>query len=306
MKMLHLTAAAAALFAILPATTMPIPASAAGICSDTAAAAQTACETRTASNYSLALGTCANITLPVRKQACIDKANAVKADGLALCTAQTSARLDVCTAIGEAAYSPKIRAADFSAAITNPLMPLRPGDVRVYRSGKSEVTVIVTHRKITLMGVDCIVVHDVKRIDGTVEEDTLDYYAQHIDGSVWYFGEDTIAYDNGIASTRGSWRAGVAGASPGIVMPGYPVLGVTYREEFSLGSAEDVAKNLAINQHVKVPAGIFNNAFKTLEFTPIEPGFTENKYYVPGIGLALTVDVESGVREALVSVVHRP
>jgi hypothetical protein len=97
----------------------------------------------------------------------------------------------------------------------------------------------------------------------------------------------------------------VNGAKPGVVMFAHPQLGETYRQEFLLGAAEDLAKNLAFNQHVRVPYGAFTNAFETLEFTPLEPGARENKFYVPRVGQVLSVDLDTGKREELVSFTHR-
>jgi streptogramin lyase len=44
---------------------------------------------------------------------------------------------------------------------------------------------------------------------------------QDAQGNVWYYGEDTATLDHrGRATgTSGTWRAGVAGAQPGIYMP---------------------------------------------------------------------------------------
>ena len=50
-------------------------------------------------------------------------------------------------------------------------------------------------------------------------EKTNDYFAQDKAGNVWYFGEDTKEFENGkVVSTEGTWRAGVDGATPGIIM----------------------------------------------------------------------------------------
>jgi hypothetical protein len=285
-------------------------AQAAGACDATTAAASKACNLAAEGDYNISLGICANVTSPTARQQCNSQAAQDLADAQKLCTDQQAARRDVCNTLGQAPYDPLIRASDFVARIDNPLLPMRSGDIRIFRGRHSTVTVTVTDQTIRLLGVTCIVVRDVKRVDGEIEEDTSDYYAQKRDGSVWYFGEDTIAYDNGIASTEGSWRAGVDGAKPGIVMfanPafGNPPLGTTYRQEFLLGIAEDMAKTVAINQHVRVPVGTFDNAFETLEFSTLEPGSAEHKYYVPSIGQVLTVDLQTGEREELVAIIHR-
>ena len=39
-----------------------------------------------------------------------------------------------------------------------------------------------------------------------------------MDGNIWYLGEDTKEYENGVVvSSEGSWEAGVDGAQAGIV-----------------------------------------------------------------------------------------
>lgn len=279
-----------------------------GVCTATTAAAAAGCGLQASSDYNYALGTCANIVSAAAKLQCQSRAGNRFSAAQKLCVDQAAARNDVCNAVGQAAYDPVINPADFSIDIDNPLFPLKPGSVYIYRNigADARVTIAVTKRTIKIAGVTCIVVHDINRVDGEIEEDTLDYFAQHKDGSVWYFGEDTIAYDNGVASTAGSWRAGLNGAKPGIAMLAAATLGKNYRQEFRLGEAEDVVHTFAINQQVVVPAGTFNNAFETKDTTALEPGFVENKYFVPGIGNVLTVDPDTGEREELVSYTPGP
>ena len=152
----------------------------------------------------------------------------------------------------------------------------------------------------------CIIVRDTGTIGGQVEEDTFDYFAQDKQGNVWYFGEDTTQLQDGVVvGVEGSWRAGVNGAKPGIIMKAKPKVGDEYRQEFALGTAEDMAKVVALDQNVKVPFGSFSNALKTLEFSGLEPDARENKYYVPSIGNVLTVDLVTGERDELIRIEHR-
>jgi hypothetical protein len=120
---------------------------------------------------------------------------------------------------------------------------------------------------------------------GKLTEKTFDYYAQDKKGNVWYFGEDTKEYENGkVVITQGSWEAGKAGAKPGIIMQAHPKVGQSHRQEYSKGSAEDTAKVLALNGSVKVPYGSFDHSLVTKEWSPLEPGVTEHKYYAAGVG----------------------
>jgi hypothetical protein len=151
-------------------------------------------------------------------------------------------------------------------------------------------------------GVPCVEVRDTVLLDGQLKEDTLDWYAQDRDGTVWYFGEDTKEYEDGeVVSTEGSWTAGVDGAQPGILMPAQPQAGDRYRQEYYQGHAEDMAEVLGVTAAAAVPAGSYSGAVETKETTPLEPTALENKYYARGVGPVLTVDVHGGgVRDELV------
>jgi hypothetical protein len=125
-------------------------------------------------------------------------------------------------------------------------------------------------------------------LNGELTEDTYDWYAQDKEGNVWYFGEDSTEYKNGKAvSTAGSWESGVGGALPGIVMPANPVPGPPYRQEYYVGEAEDWAQVDRLGMSITVPYGSFTGVLRTLEWTPLEPGFYEYKYYAPGVGIVL-------------------
>src|SRR5215210_6519385 len=140
-------------------------------------------------------------------------------------------------------YAVTIRAADFTAEVDSPYFPLKPGTTWIYEGTsdgeveRNEVT--VTDETRDLMGVTCVVVHDVVSINGEVVEDTIDWYAQDADGNVWYFGEESKDYEDGeLVSTEGFWEAGVDGAQPGIVMLADPAVGNSYQQEYYAGEAE--------------------------------------------------------------------
>jgi hypothetical protein len=203
-------------------------------------------------------------------------------------------------------YAPTIDAAAFSTTVDNPFFPLRPGMRWDYRSSTAdglETTVVtVTNTTRTIMGVPCVEVRDTVMLNGNLKEDTLDWYAQHRDGTVWYFGEDTKEYENGkVSSTKGTWTAGVQGALPGIVMPAHPEVGDRYRQEYYKGQAEDMAEVLSLTETATVPTGSYVGVVKTKDNTPLEPDLLENKYYARGVGTLLTVDVKAGgARDELV------
>ena len=197
--------------------------------------------------------------------------------------------------------------ADFTSEIDNPWMPLRVGARWVYRETNAEgavqrVEVTVLDETKVLMGVETRVVHDVVTEDGELVEDTFDWYAQDADGNVWYFGEDTKEYEDGkVATTAGSWEAGVDGAQPGVLVPAEPEVGLAYRQEYDEGEAEDAAAVLSLDEKVGVPFGAFEGVLMTKDFTPLEPEILEHKFYARGAGLVLALAISGGSdREELV------
>jgi hypothetical protein len=200
---------------------------------------------------------------------------------------------------GDIGYTPAINPDDFVEAIDNTYFPLTPGTTFVYEGESEDETirdeVYVTNETRVVMGVNTIVVRDREFVDGELEEETFDWYAQDREGNVWYFGEDSREYEDGeVVSSAGSWEAGVNGAQPGILIEGNPQVGDTYRQEYLAGEAEDMAEVISLNESVSVAYGSFENCLKTKEWTPLEPGIEENKYYAAGTGLVLEMTVKGG------------
>jgi hypothetical protein len=201
--------------------------------------------------------------------------------------------------------------ADFSTDIDNPYWPMRPGSMWVYREtategGKQKVVVEVTGKTKTIAnGITARVVRDTVTENGRPVEITDDWYAQDGDGNVWYLGEATAEYKNGRVDNRsGSFEAGVDGAQAGIAMPGNPVPGLDYRQEYYKGEAEDRAGVITVGrEQVEVPFGHFNRkVLMTRDLVPTEPRVQELKFYAPGVGPVLSVHTDgAGGRAELVS-----
>ena len=197
------------------------------------------------------------------------------------------------------AYEPRIRPADFGGPVDNPYFPLVPGSRWIYegtqKAGTERTVVEVTRDTKAILGVTTVVVHDTVSTAGAVKEDTFDWYAQDRKGNVWYFGEDTKEYENGVVvNTEGSWEAGVDGAKAGIIMKARPGSGAAYRQEHYRGHAEDFAQVLSKVDSVTVPAGSYHDVLETKEFTPLEPKLVEHKYYARGVGVVREVTVRGG------------
>jgi hypothetical protein len=194
----------------------------------------------------------------------------------------------------------KLDPADFTTEIDNPYWPLRPGSRWVYRETSGgevqRVVVTVTDRTKTIDGIEARVIHDlVTTPDGEKVEDTFDWYAQDKDGNLWYLGEDTKEYEGGkVVSTEGSWEHGVDGAEAGIIVAAEPKQGLTYREEYYAGEAEDAAEVLSVEGKVQVPFGFFRDAMITRNYSGIEPRVEELKFYAKEVGPVLELLVSGG------------
>jgi len=200
-------------------------------------------------------------------------------------------------------YRPVIDPADFSSTIDNQYLPYAVGSHWVYETEDASevetITIDVLDKRRTVMGVETLVVHDVVRLEGELIEDTFDWYAQDGDGNVWYFGEDTTAYEDGKASKEGSWEAGVDGAMPGIVMPADPQVSETgYRQEYLAGEAEDLGQVIATDGEVTTPFGDFTDIVVTRDWTPLDPDVVEEKTYARDIGFVREVKT-AGETEAV-------
>jgi hypothetical protein len=198
--------------------------------------------------------------------------------------------------------------AEFTTEIDNPYWPMRPGARWIYREldaegneQRVEVTVLRRTKRIA-NGIEARVVHDEVTEDGEPVEVTDDWYAQDARGNIWYLGEQTTEYENGVpASTKGSFEAGVDGAQAGIVVPAEPKVGLTYRQEYAAGEAEDRAEILGVDEQAEVPFGHFEHVVLTRELNPLEPMLVELKFYARGVGPVLAVAVSgSSDREELV------
>lgn len=106
----------------------------------------------------------------------------------------------------------------------------------------------------------------------------------------------------------GSFKAGRDGDKPGMLFPGTPVVGSVYRQEWSASNAEDAATVLSTTYQYpssteldeSVPPELAEHfcsdtpCVVTGEFSPMDPGVLEHKFYAAGIGMFLEVTVGEG------------
>ena len=210
-------------------------------------------------------------------------------------------------------YKPLIDPANFVTKIDNRYFPLLAGTAFHYRgvaeNGKTPQTddMVVTSKTKAILGVKCTVVRDTVSQRGRPVERTFDWYAQDKSGNVWYMGEDSREMKHGkFRKTSDSWQGGVAGAEPGIIMPGNPRPGMAYRQEYYPRYALDQARVLGPGGAVTVPYRSFKSTLLTVETAPkLDPGVAERKWYAAGVGDVKEHTVSGNQEEiVLVSVTH--
>ncbi|HJQ82956.1 MAG TPA: hypothetical protein VKA21_02695 [Candidatus Binatia bacterium] len=194
-----------------------------------------------------------------------------------------------------------IESCNFAAEGTNPYLNLTPGYQLVLESapGKSKgghVVLVSTVLDETeqVDGVTTRVVEERETEDGKLTEVSRNFFALcKPTNSVFYFGEDVDDYDDTgtmVVDHDGAWRAGVAGARPGIIMPGTVLLGARYFQEVAPDVALDRAEIVSLSEVVETPAGTFQGCLHTRETSALERG-KSFKSYAPGIGLVRDDDL---------------
>jgi len=260
--------------------------------------------------------------------ACLGDAMQEFEDVLDECGEIFEAQLEVCDMTEDAAHLPEfgddfvdnfVDPLQIGISVTpNPWFPLVQGNEWVYEGSFEEdgevvtetITVTVLNETKFVDGITCLVVRDVVEVDDELVEDTDDWFAQDVDGNVWYCGEEVKDYETfegdepplpELVSDDGSFKAGRDGDKGGVLLPQTPEVGAIFRQELSIGNAEDVVEILAIDgDETAIAASCNAECLVTRDFSPLEPEANENKYYASGIGLILEIDVNSGDRVELI------
>jgi hypothetical protein len=292
-----------------------------GICSATARLQAQACEKEVDDDTGTERAICLNLTDEEERDECRDDVRASRREALTLCREQLEARRELCDLIGEDRYDPDFDPAEFDTDFSNPTspnthFPLGIGNRWRYVGGGETTTIEVLDKTKLIDGVTCAVVNDLVAEDGEAIEDTDDWFALAKNGDVYYCGEsvrDFETFDGDmpaepeLVETEGSFKAGRDGDKPGILFFGTPVVGVTHRQEWSVSNAEDAATVLSTTYgygsdpelDLFVPQGLANllcagDCVVIREFSPIDPGEFEHKYFAPDVGKFLEVKPEEG------------
>ena len=280
-------------------------------CSETTKSASKACRFEAREDLNIDSAKCINVADDGERTLCEAVVEEEFAEAWDLCGDVKDARQKVCEAIGEDRYDPRMDPDNFvnpleiTWATANPFMPLVPGLVKIFESGDETITVTVTKRTREIMGITAIVVSDIVEEDGELIEVTDDWFAQDMDGNVWYMGEYVLNYEDGvIVDLEGSFEAGVDYARAGILVRAVQQVGDIYRQEWFLDEAEDMAEVVDLYASESAPAASCNgDCLQTREWNPLEPDVSEYKFYAPGIGVIVAYDVEEpDAREELVDI----
>ena len=291
-------------------------------CSQTARALFEACQAEVEDNSFKQKAICLNISDARDRDQCFDELETAMVDGNQLCREQRDERLTACQVLGEGRYDPQINPANFDdnfANLTrpNPYFPLTIGYTWEYRGGGEVNTVAVLNQTKLINGVNCITFRDQVFKNGDLTENTDDWFAQARNGNVWYFGEevkDLESFDGDnprlpeLVSIDGSFKFGREGDKGGLFFLINPSVGRTYREESSLGNAEDVTQILSTTYRFGnnpeldqlVPPQLAQrfcaagDCIVTRNFSLVEPGIFARKYYARGIGAFLEIDPAAG------------
>jgi hypothetical protein len=291
------------------------------VCSATAEAQFDACRNEVRDDAFTAKAVCLNTSDAEEREECFAEAKEERREAAGLCRAQRQARRGLCEELGQDRYDPDFDPADFddprSPGQPNPHFPLAVGSHWEFEAEDETVTIDVLDEVKLIEGVPCLVVNDRVEEDGELVEDTDDWFGLRKDGTVDYCGElskelETFAGDDPelpeLVSLEGSFKAGRDGARPGTLFPGAPAVGQVYRQEWLPGDAEDAARVLSttygfggdpeldafVPQDLAELLCAADDCVVTGEFTPLEPGAFERKYYARGIGLFLEVKPDSG------------
>jgi len=172
--------------------------------------------------------------------------------------------------------------------VDNPYFPLRPGTVWVYEGDdegqvrRDEVRVLPT--KARVMDVACTVVVQEVYLDGEAAEVTTFWFVQDDSGNVWQFGEQSIEIEEGVPTiSEDSWRAGVDGAEPWILLGGEPRVGDVYVGVHPAGM--DVYTIVSVTETATTPFGTFADCVAAEETNPDDPEDADRIIYAPGVGL---------------------
>jgi hypothetical protein len=303
-------------------------------CSAATASLRRACEFEALDEFFVGRAACAHESTEDEFDACMLVHEDGRDELLEECGGIYEARLEVCDATADRPHDPPfgpqftanfVDPLQIGAGVTpNPFFPLVQGNVWEYQGMFEEdgemitetITVTVLDEVKLIAGIQCLVVRDFVTKNGELVEDTDDWFAQDTDGNLWYCGEEVKDYETfeddeppnpELVAIDGAFKAGREGDEAGMLLPFTPIVGDVIRQEVSFTNAEDVIEILGVDaDESSAFANCNGQCLLTRDFSPLDPGVEENKYYAPGIGLLVEIDLDTGDRVELVNFTNTP
>ena len=180
--------------------------------------------------------------------------------------------------------------------ITNPLHPTSRVEQVIFgghvdnKPFRTEVTLLPETKPTPYRGttIDTALIQYVAYLDGRIQEVAIDRYAQADDGSVWYFGEEYSAFEDGkVTDTEGTWV--VDDKTPAaLIMPAHPRVGDVYRPENVPEVVFEEVRVDKVDMNVRGPSGNISGAMEVNELHM--DGTREGKIFAPGYGEFSTGD----------------
>lgn len=170
---------------------------------------------------------------------------------------------------------------------SNQYFILEPGFQLILEGGTEKLVITVLNETVEIDGTQTRVIEEREWKNGELIEVSRNFFAiceQTKD--VFYFGEEVDMYQAGqLTSHSGAWRSGKENARFGLIMPGYPVVGMKYYQEIAPGMAMDRAEIVSLDETLMTPVGQFSKSLKTREGNALNLLEVEYKTYASGIGL---------------------
>jgi hypothetical protein len=269
------------------------------------------------------IASCQHISDRGDRWACYTSAYTAKGEDSEECGAVHEARIEACEVLEEDRYDPDplLDPANFfvdpsTPVLSNPYISVEEGHTYVLRVGEigedpEELVIVhVTGETRDVLDVPCRIVVDIVfeveeeggEVEYTVVEATDDLFALNTAGDVFYCGEVSRNYEDGVLrDLDGSFEAGIDWAKAGTLMFQVPIPGLAHRTEFAPGEAEDIIQYVTTeggpteDQGGEVEGFECDSAcLQTFDFAPLDPESTEFKFYLPDIGFVLAVGMEDG------------
>lgn len=300
----------------------------AAFCSTTATLLFKSCAAETADDFYKSRAICINTSDEATRKSCLADTKTARREASKLCREQLVGRRDACRSLGEARYDPIFDPAAFDndfSRLPNPnrYFPLKIGNKWEYGGEGEHVDIEILNRTKLIAELTCVVFRDRVFVDGKLSEDTDDWFAQAKNGDVYYCGEevkDYVSVDGDkpgkpeLVKIDGSFKWGRNGDKGGVFFRASPKQGDVYREEFSARNAEDVSQVLSTTYQFGVDPELdryvpqqlasllcHGDCVVTKNINLNEPGALARKYYAPGLGNILEVNLNTGRTVQLVN-----